>query len=335
MVIVTSYFTAIAMLFITMLCWGSWPNFQKATNNKWPFQLFYIDFTAGILITLFIFSITLGSFGETGRAFLPDLYQANFNSIINAFSSGFIWSFGTLLLVGAISIAGMSVAFPVGIGIALILGVSTNYIKEPVGDGILLTIGVLFLLLAIVSDSLAYRRKSNNRRDRGGKKGIFLSVLAGVILGFVIRLMMNAISLNFTHPAIGKMTPYTASFIFAIGAFISNFFGNYFLMKKPISGPKVRLKDYFSIAIKKDHLYGLIAGIVWSVGWIFNMLSAGIAGFAISDALGQGATMVAAFWGVIFWKEFRGEGKKTGGIIILMFLFYLCGVCAVILSRYY
>jgi glucose uptake protein len=160
MVIIDSYVVAIVLLFVTMICWGSWANFQKATNKNWPFQLFYIDFTAGILIALLFFALTLGSVGSTGRAFFPDLYQASFFSIFNAFSSGFIWSFGTLLLVAAISIAGMSVAFPIGIGIALMLGVSTNYFKEPIGDGKLLAVGVLFLIIAIVLDAIAYRRKA-------------------------------------------------------------------------------------------------------------------------------------------------------------------------------
>jgi glucose uptake protein len=171
--------------------------------------------------------------------------------------------------------------------------------------------------------------------DKGGLKGIFISVLAGCILGFVIRLMMNAISFNFHNPEIGKMTPYTASVIFAVGAFTSNFFGNYYLMKMPLVGHKIKLRDYFFSAKKLDHFYGFLAGVVWSIGWIFNMVSAGVAGFAISDALGQGATMVAALWGVLFWKEFKGADRKTLTILISMFVFYLFGLFLVVFSRYH
>lgn len=335
MVIINSYIIAVLLLIITMICWGSWANFQNITKRTWPFQHFYIDFTLGILISIVIIAFTLGSTGDEGRSFLPDLMQVNLSSFLNAFSSGFIWSFGSLLLVAAISIAGMSVAFPIGVGTALVLGVGTNYIKEPVGDGKLLTVGVLCLLVAIICDSIAYRRKANDKVDRGGYKGIFISLMAGVILGFVIRLMMNAISFDFTQPEMGKMTPYTASVVFALGAFISNFFGNLLLMKKPLVGNKVRVRDYFYLGDKKDHMYGLIAGFVWSIGWIFNMVSAGVAGFAISDALGQGATMVAALWGVFIWKEFKNTDKKTLLIVVSMFIFYISGLAIVVLSRYY
>lgn len=335
MITVNSYSMAIIMLFITMLCWGSWANFEKKTDKSWSFHLFYIDYTFGILLTLLFFALTFGSLGHVGRSFLPDLFQANFFSFFNSFLSGFIWSFGTLLLVAAISIAGMSVAFPIGIGIALLLGVTTNYLKEPVGDGKILAIGVLFLLVAIILDSIAYSRKADKNLDRGGMKGICISVLAGCILGFVIRLMMNAISFDFHNPEIGKMTPYTASVIFALGAFISNFFGNYFLMKSTILGPAVSIRSYLLPNQKKNHSLGLIAGLVWSIGWIFNMLSAGVAGFAISDALGQGATMVAALWGVLVWKEFKNVDKKTTKIVVLMFVMYISGLFAIIYSRYH
>ncbi len=336
MVIVNSYTLAVILLFVTMICWGSWANFQKATSNKWPFQFFYIDFTIGILISILFISLTFGSIGLAGRSFINDILQANLFSLFNSFLSGFIWSFGTLLLVAAISIAGMAVAFPIGIGVALILGVTTNYIKEPIGNELLLATGVILLLFAILLDSIAYRRNTDKNIDKGGVKGILISILAGCILGFVIRLMMNSISFDFSRPKIGLMTPYTASFVFSIGAFTSNFFGNLFLIRKNIiSNKKIIIKNYFANKNNINHLYGLLAGLVWSIGWILNMLSAGIAGFAIADALGQGATMIAALWGLLVWKEFKKSNKLTLVILFMMFVFYISGLSVIILSRYY
>ena len=128
-----SYSLAVILCIITMLCWGSWANTQKLASKSWPFPLFYWDYAIGVLLLSLVFAFTLGSWGESGRPFLDDISQADSSTLFSAFLGGVIFNLANLLVVAAIDLAGMAVAFPVGIGIALVLGVLVNYIATPVG----------------------------------------------------------------------------------------------------------------------------------------------------------------------------------------------------------
>ena len=282
MFIIDNYILAVFFLVITMLCWGSWANTQKLASKKWGFPLFYWDYTLGVVLLSLLFGLTLGSYGDSGQAFLPNLGDASLNAIFYAFLGGVIFNIANLLLVAAIDIAGMAIAFPIGIGIALVLGVVVNYMAAPVGDPILLFTGVALVALAIIVDALAYKRIS---KGAARTKGIVISLAAGILMGFFYRFVASSMSLDFSNPTKGLLTPYTAVFIFSIGIFISNFIFNTFFMYKPISGEKVSYSDYFKLGTPKLHFIGILGGVIWCLGFILNMIAAGEAGFAISYGL--------------------------------------------------
>lgn len=331
MLIIDSYPLAVVMLFVTMLCWGSWANTQKLATQKWPFQLFYWDYTIGTVLLALIFGLTLGNSGEEGRGFFEDLSQANAEALQSAFIGGVVFNIANLLLVAAIDLAGMAVAFPIGIGLALVLGVVVNYVAVPVGDPVLLFLGVALVAVAIVLDALAYRQKS------GGvgvtTKGIMISLIAGVLMGFFFRFVAAATIQNFASPEAGLMTPFSSVFVFSIGIFISNFLWNTIFMYRPISGEKVSYSQYFKQGNTRLHLIGILGGVIWCIGMSFSMLASEQAGFAISYGLGQGATMIAAIWGVFIWKEFAGTSSKTKRLITTMFVFFTIGLALIILAR--
>lgn len=329
MYIVNSYALAVVFCLITMLCWGSWANTQKLAGKTWRYELFYWDYVIGILVLSLVFAFTLGSMGESGRPFLDDLAQAEWKNIGSAFLGGIVFNAANILLSAAIAIAGMSVAFPVGIGIALVLGVVVNYLGSQKGDPLFLFAGVALVTIAIVINAFAYRKASSGGQKVTGK-GILISVIAGVLMSFFYRFVAQSMDLeNFQNPAAGMMTPYTAVVVFAVGIFVSNFVFNSILMKKPISGEptdyKTYLKGRFPI-----HLVGILGGIIWGIGNSLNLIAAGKAGAAISYGLGQGATLVAALWGVFIWKEFRNAPKGTGGMLTLMFLLFVAGIATII-----
>ena len=331
MYIVESYPIAVLLCIITMLCWGSWANTQKLVSKKeWGFPLFYWDYTLGVIIISLIFGLTMGSSGESGQAFVPNLLQASANAIFLALLGGVIFNIANLLLVAAIDIAGMAIAFPIGIGIALVLGVLVNYVAAPEGDATLLFIGVGLVTLAIIVDALAYKKIS---KGSATTKGIVISLAAGILMGFFYRFVAASMSPEYEVTATGLLTPYTAVFVFSIGIFISNFLFNTFFMYKPISGNKVTYTDYFKKGTPKLHLIGLLGGAIWCIGMLLNMIAAGEAGFAISYGLGQGATMVAAIWGVFIWKEFKNAPKGTNGLIGLMFLLFMAGITLIIMAK--
>jgi glucose uptake protein len=331
MFVLHSYSWAVVFCVITMLCWGSWANSQKLAKKGWRFELFYWDYTIGVLLLTLILAHTLGNHGTAGRPFIEDLHQMSNSSVLSALLGGAIFNLANILLVAAIDIAGMSVAFPVGIGIALVLGVVLNYIADPVGNPVLLFGGVILVVLAIILDAVAYRKLPGGAAGVS-TKGLVLSVACGVLMGFFYRFVAAAMYPDFMRPEPGKVGPYAAVFVFAVGIFLSNFVINTFVMKKPFVGAPVSYADYFKGSLG-THLTGILGGIIWGVGMSFNIIASGKAGFAISYGLGQGATMVAALWGVFIWKEFRAAPPGTSRLIAAMFGCFLVGLALIILAR--
>ncbi len=331
MFIVQSYSLAIVFCIITMLCWGSWANTQKLANKTWRFELFYWDYVIGILLFSLISAFTLGSIGDEGRGFLEDLGQAEKSNIGSALLGGVIFNAANILLSAAIAIAGMSVAFPVGVGIALVLGVMVNYASSPKGDPTLLFIGVGLIVIAILLNAWAYKVK-NAGSGNASVKGILLSVVAGVLMAFFYRFIAVSMDLeNFVSPAAGKMTPYTAVFVFSVGVFLSNFIFNTILIKKPFVGLPTSYKAYFSGKFS-THATGILGGAIWGLGNSLNLIAAGKAGPAISYGLGQGATLVAALWGVFIWKEFKGSKESVNGKLAMMFVLFVVGLGLIIVA---
>ena len=330
MYIVESYPIAILFTVITMVCWGSWANTQKLTSKSWRFELFYWDYVIGILLFSAIFGLTLGSTGTAGRSFMADIQQADFKNIGNAVLGGIIFNASNILLVAAMAIAGMAVAFPVGVGIALVFGVLVNYVNDPKGKVLLLFVGVGLVVIAILLDAIAFKKMSKTN-NKVSSKGIILSVAAGVLMSLFYYFVAKSMFANFSVPEVGKLSPYTALFFFAVGVFISNFLFNTIFMKKPVEGSALNYSDYFKGGFK-SHLMGVLGGVIWILGMSLNILASGKAGFAISYGLGQGATLVAAIWGVFIWKEFKGADKKVNNLIAFMFLAYLGGLALIILA---
>lgn len=329
MFIVESYPLAIVFCFITMLCWGSWANTQKLVQKTWRFELFYWDYVIGIFLFSLIAAFTLGSFGEGGRPFLEDIGQADTANIRNAVIGGIVFNLANILLTAAIAGAGMAIAFPVGIGLALIIGVLINYILLNKGNPTLLFSGVLLITAAIILNAAAYKKHAGVSGKQGITKWIIVSVIAGILMSTFYPFVASGMDLeNFVAPAIGKMTPYTAFVVFAAGILLSNFVFNSVLMKRPLEGSPIRYADYFKGGTV--HLIGILGGIIWGTGNLFNLIAAGKAGPAISYGLGQGATLVAALWGVFIWKEFKGSNVNVRRMITAMFLCFVIGLGLII-----
>ncbi|NQU84472.1 MAG: multidrug DMT transporter permease [Mariniphaga sp.] len=331
MYIVNSYSLAVVLCIITMLCWGSWANTQKLASKEWSFPLFYWDYTLGVIILSLVFGLTLGSSGDSGQAFIPNLLSATPKVILFALLGGVIFNIANLLLVAAIEIAGMAIAFPIGIGLALVLGVFNNYLPNPEAyNSLYLFLGVGLVTLAIVLNATAYKKVSQGSKST---RGIVLSLVAGFLMSFFYRFVADSMSTDLVNITAGTFTPYAAVFVFSIGIFISNFVFNYYFMKKPISGEPVTFGMYFKQGTPKLHIVGILGGIIWSLGMMLSIMAGDKAGYAISYGLGQGATLVAAIWGVFVWKEFANAPKGTNKLLVAMFALFIVGLALIILAR--
>ena len=335
MFIVNSYILAVIFCFVTMLCWGSWGNTQKLAAKSWRYELFYWDYVIGMLIFSLLVAFTAGSIGSEGRSFVCDLGQADWPSIGWVLLGAVVFNVSNILLSASTSIAGLSVAFPLGVGLALVVGVLNNLIFHPnAGTNVpVLIAGVLLVVLAIICNGVASGKVDDGQRDPAqNRKGILLAVAAGLIMSFFSALVYNGVDINnFSNPAAGRLTPYTGMVIFAVGVFLSNFVINTIVMKKPFVGEPVALSAYFN-GDAKTHLVGMLGGAIWCLGTVLNYMCAGKAGAAVSYALGQGAPMIAAIWGVFIWKEFKGAKKGVYGLLGLMFCLFVAGLALIIVS---
>lgn len=319
-----SFAAALAMTVTSTLCWGSWANTYKLTR-RYRFELFYWDYAIGIVLVSLAWALTLGSIGGGGDRFMANVAAADRSNIAWAIVGGIIFNVANLLLVAAIDMAGLAVAFPVAIGIALVVGVVLSYALDPRGNPLLLAAGVALALVAVVFDGRAYRALTLGGSSVS-RKSIVVCVVSGVLMGSFAPFVTRALT---SGHALG---PYTVAVFFTLGALASCFVVNVYFMRHPFVGEPVDFSGLRS-ARAVDHLLGLVGGVVWGTGTVFNFVAASFVGVAISYAIGQAAPMVAALWGVAVWREFRGAPARAWTYIGLMFACYVAAL-AVLASAY-
>ncbi|MGA7566569.1 MAG: AcrB/AcrD/AcrF family protein [Terriglobales bacterium] len=311
---------ALFMMITSAICWGSWANTFKGVKN-YRFELFYWDYALGIFLIALILALTMGSTGDDSSSFLNNVHSADTNNIVSTMIGGAIFNLANLLLVAAIDMAGLAIAFPVSIGIALVVGVISSYAIQPKGNAALLAAGVVCAFIAVVFDGKAYGSLAIAGRSVS-KKSIVTCVVSGVLMGlwapFVARAMTTGNTLG----------PYSIAVFLTLGALLSCLIWNVYFMKKPLVGEPVNFAGYFRGPIS-GHALGLLGGFIWGVGMVFNLVAANFTGVARSYAIGQSAPMVAALWGIFAWKEFDGAPAKAKLYLVLMFVFYCVGILLV------
>ncbi|HWR16893.1 MAG TPA: GRP family sugar transporter [Terriglobales bacterium] len=324
-----SYAVALLFMIATMLCWGSWANTMKLSPG-FRFQLFYWDYIIGLFVGIIALGLTIGSSGSRGAPFLQDIANAPQYSIVMALLGGAVFNVANLLLVAAIEIAGLAVAFPVGIGVALIVGALSNYIIAPKGNPLLLFGGIALVMVAIICDALAYKSREG-RRKSSNARGIVISLVCGILMGSFYPLVSKSMA------APNAPGPYATAFFFVIGTALCSIPVNYFFMRRPIDGSApVCISDYFS-ASKRWHVAGVLGGVIWVIGTTLNFVASQVnfVGPAISYSIGQGATMVSALWGVFIWREFASPSVRVRNLLIAMFACFVAGLGAIAMAPLY
>ncbi len=336
MIIPQTYGAALLLILVSMFCWGSWANTFKLAG-KWRFELFYYDYSLGLLITATLYALTFGNLGSDGLTFVDDFRHAGSQQIFFGAAGGIIFNLANILLVAAISLAGLSVAFPIGIGLAMVIGVIWNYTLKPQGNPALLFTGAAIVVGAIIVDAFAYRAleagKAPQTEHRVSGKGITLSLVSGLLMGSFFPL----VEMGKAGPQ--GLGPYAIGFVFAVGVFLSTFVFNLFFMKMPVEGPPVAMSEYFT-GTSRQHLLGLVGGLIWATGTIANFVAASTpesvqVGPAISYAIGQGATMVSALWGLLVWKEFAGASSRVRVLVVIMLILFVTGLALISIAPLY
>jgi glucose uptake protein len=315
-----SFSIALFMVIVSTICWGSWANTYKGVKN-YRFELFYWDYAVGIFVISLILAFTMGSLHGGESAFMANLRLASRSDMVSAFIGGAVFNLANLLLVAGIDMAGLAIAFPVSIGIALVVGVVLSYELQPKGNPWLLGVGVVFAVIAVIFDGKAYAVLGSAARGVS-RKSIVICIISGILMGLWAPFVTRALTAG--HP----LTPYSTSVVFTFGALLSCFVFNIYLMRRPLNGAPVNFGGFFR-ASAGDHLLGFIGGIVWGVGTVFNLVAANFTGVATSYAIGQASPMVAALWGVLAWHEFQNARPRAKLYLCLMFAFYVLGIISV------
>lgn len=308
---------ALLMMITSAICWGSWANTYKGVKN-YRFELFYWDYAVGIFVISLVLAFTAGTTSHDATSFLNNVRAADQANLYYTLTGGVIFNLANLLLVAGIDMAGLSIAFPVSIGIALVVGVVSSYLLQPKGHAGLLGAGVSCALIAVILDGKAY---GSLKRDveAVSRKGIVVCVISGVLMGLWAPFVTHAMTQGQT------LGPYSVGVFFTLGALLSCFLWNIYFMKHPLVGVPVKFSEFFD-GPAAGHLLGFLGGIIWGTGTVFNLVAASFTGVAISYAIGQSAPMVAALWGVLAWKEFRGANSRAKTLLALMFLFYVLAI---------
>src|SRR5579863_9372353 len=311
---------ALLMMITSAICWGSWANTYKGVKN-YRFELFYWDYAIGIFLVSLILALTMGSTGHDASTFMNNVKSADATNIVSTMIGGAIFNLANLLLVAAIDMAGLAVAFPVAIGIALVVGVVLSYSLQPNGNPLFLALGVACALIAVVLDGKAYGSLAGTGRSVSRK-----SIVTCVVSGVLMALWNPFVAYGATRG--NELSPYSSVVFLTLGALLSCFVWNLYFMKKPLVGEPVGFGGFFSAA-PSGHLLGLLGGAIWGVGTVFNVVAGKATGFAISYAIGQSAPMVGALWGIFAWKEFTGAGPRAKLFLALMFVSYALAILLV------
>ena len=334
MFITTEPTVAICLCLVTMFFWGSWANAQKFVTKSAPLYVFYRDYVYGILLSALVVAFTLGSFGSHERSVVADIQQAELRAILIALAGGVVFNIGNMLLTVGISIAGISIAMPVGTGLSLAIGLVVNYLAEPKGSVALLAIGGVAVLVAMGFSALAYRTKQeqgDQEQSSGTNRGIWIALAGGLVAGFFFRLTSESLITDLTKPDAGLLTPYTGVLFFAIGLTLSNPLVER-LVRRFILTDEDGKKTYAQTPLR-EHLAGLGGGVIWGLGMATLLVGSKQAGDAVSYGLSQGATIVSVLWGLFAWKEFKEAPEKANRYLWLMGIAYAAGLILIVLAR--
>jgi glucose uptake protein len=323
MFVPATFASALMLTILSTCCWGSFANTTKATKN-YRFELYYWDYGLGIFVISVIYAFTLGSTGGP-NSFLPNLHQAASSALVYAFAGGFIFNIANVLLIAAIEMVGLAIAFPLAIGIALVEGTVLSYLIHPAGDATYLFAGVAMALLAVIFIGFAYAARGGGAVAT--RKGVIICLISGVLMGSWAPFLTKAL----TAPT-GALTPYSGAVFMTLGAFICCFVFNPILMRKPLVGEPITMTGYFA-APKSYHFWGLLGGFIWGTGTVLNLVAGGKVGVPISYAIGQASPMIATLWGVLVWKEFAGANAKAKAFLGAMIAAYLLAL--VLIARAY
>jgi glucose uptake protein len=338
----TTHPAVLLLLVFALLCLGSWANTQKL-SGKWRFEFFYFDYVVGVVLCALVAAFTLGSINSEELTFQDNLLIASRHAMAYGLGAGVVFNLANMLLLGAMQVSGMAVAFPIAFGVALVIGAVSAYVLNPMNNMVLLFSGATLTVIAVVTMAVAHvanrdpvtrsplPRVPRSQRPPSPARGIVLSVVSGILIS--LSLPLSAV----TTLGDTGLSSYSAALFFAGGMLLSTFIYTPFFLTFPVQGAPLQLSDYVA-GTKRQHLWGLLGGIVWMAGALAAYAAAAgpAAGHpgaqpnpAVTYALREAAPLAAALWGVLVWREFPGATIRVKMLLLATLVLYAAGIAVV------
>jgi glucose uptake protein len=314
----SSFPIAFGMLMCGMICWGSWPSAEKITRN-WRTEFFHLDFSLGLFLASLL-AIGIYKQSDPGAAFLKGLLEADRSAWLWALGGGAFMNAGNLALLAGIRRVGIAVAFPISVGLSIVVGTLLTYLVNPKGNLLFLGAGVVLIFLAVITNSVAYGyRKTDGSNKHRSINDLAICVVSGTL--FMCSGPMFAKAISSTKP----LDPNGTCILYALGSLIIAGPLLIYLTRHPIEERPFSFIAYLH-GSTRNHLAGLIGGGIWGAGMLLVFLPANIVGPALALAVGQADPLVAALWGVLIWGEFRGAPASARALLASMFILYVAGL---------
>ena len=310
------------MMLLAMVCWGSWTNTYRLARG-WRLELYHFDYSVGVLLAALAAALTGGTlFGSPD--WTGNLRSADAAALVWAACGGASLNIGNFLLMAGIERVGMTVAFPVSVGFALVVSTILNYLVHPLGDPVLLGAGVTLVFCAVLTNSYAYSSAHGPVQTRAGS-GLAMCFAAGILFSISSPLVAKAMA------SARPLAPYGACVMYGTSSLAASVLLLFYLLRRPLGGVPLPLKSYLR-GSAVNHGAGLAGGVIWGAGMVLSFVAAGLAGMAVSSAVGQANPLVAAVWGIFVWHEFRAAARRTHVLLALMLLLYATGLLLLALS---
>src|SRR5579863_393268 len=353
MILPASQAATLALLILSLVCWGSWANTLKLAG-EWRFELYYYDFAIGFAMLAVVAAFTGGSLNSGELTFQDNFLITGYRTMAYVIAAGVIFNLGNMLLTAAISVAGMALAFTTTFATALVVATTWSFIFEASGGFLLSVCGAVLLLAALVMGAAAYSNYLIARSEAakeaakaeaakkdvpqaGGRvkrvkasrsRGLVVAVALGVAGGIALGLFRPLLDMGMQGE--GGVAPYGALLMFAVGVLISTVILDPFFFNFPVAGDPLGFADYFK-GTGKQHALGILGGVVAGVASLAGMLALN-APAAVrtapmpSFALSQGAPVLAVAWGLFVWREFKNAGERSRLLFRIMWLLLAIGV---------
>jgi glucose uptake protein len=321
---------------LSLLCLGSWPSLFKMAG-KWRFELFYFDFAVGLIVAALIYAFTVGNLGYDGFNFLDDLQHAGKRQWLFGFLAGVIFNFANMLLMAAVSLAGISIAFPMSIAMAVLIGTAMGSLSHSLGNSLLVMLGCLLLIMSVVINAVSYNIMNHARHEQLARDGKAKSTRRPSSVKAIVIALVSGLLMGSFNPLLDKaragdvgMGPYALAAMFGLGVFFTTPVFSIFFMNLPVEGEPVDFSSYFS-SRPKQHILGVIAGMIWLTGILATMVSGNVPEGAVGNPVVRFMLMEAwpiltTFWGVLVFGELKGSDVRVKIMTLLMVVLFLCGL---------